>query len=632
MTLSRALELISAQASRLSEAFTAPNERLHPLYLGTALVLAVGVSIERQRAAGKPFTLRGLVRWLFPRELWLHPSAKADYLFFALNRLLYPLLVLPFVLGVEGVREAASAALDATAPGLRLSRVPAGLGLDLAFSVFVIVAMDFGLFLAHYLAHRVPLLWEFHKVHHSAEVMTPITVHRMHPLDDAFTLSVGAMAMGLGQGLFLHLFPATGGALAVKNLHLLIFVFYVVGYDLRHSHVSIGFGPLDRVFVSPAMHQVHHSLDPAHHDKNMGFLFSVWDALFGTRVLPEPGTALRFGLDGVEEAEFQSLGALYLLPFKKAVTRWKDMPAMTRPTRLLLIATLLLAAALSARQLQARSRSQPVRLADLTWTEVRDRVAAGTLTAIVPTGGTEQNGPHVSLGKHNTIVAWTADEIARRHGHALVAPVIAYVPEGSIEPPSLHMRKAGTLSVSEETFEALLEQTARSLKAHGFQWICFLGDSGGNQEGQERVAARLDREWAPHGVRVVSLSDYYLRNGQVGWLHSVGETDDDIGTHAGIRDTSELMALEPSAIRWGERAKNGGSDFETSGVDGDPGRASAARGRVMLELKVRAGLKQLLEVQQGPPEQWERKTGAGEKTGAAEKTGAGEKTKALPQG
>src|SRR5882672_9925109 len=124
----------------------------------------------------------------------------------------------------------------------------------------------------------------------------------------------------------------------------------------------------------------------------------------------------------------------------------------------------------------------------LTWEEVRDAMAAGKTTIIIPTGGTEQNGPHMAIGKHNVRVAANADAIARRLGNALVAPVIAYVPEGSIDPPTGHMRFAGTISLPDPVFRQVLEYDARSLKQHGFKNIVLIGDSGPNQDGQNAVA------------------------------------------------------------------------------------------------------------------------------------------------
>ena len=135
-------------------------------------------------------------------------------------------------------------------------------------------------------------------------------------------------------------------------------------------------------------------------------------------------------------------------------------------------------------------------LEELTWTEVRDAIQDGATTAIIPTAGTEQNGPHMVLGKHRFIIEHAADLIARRLGNTIVAPVVTYVPEGDVDPPSGHMRYAGTITLPNEFFVKLVEYAARSLAAHGFTDIVLIGDSGGNQRGMEKVATTLNAEWS----------------------------------------------------------------------------------------------------------------------------------------
>lgn len=261
---------------------------------------------------------------------------------------------------------------------------------------------------------------------------------------------------------------------------------------------------------------------------------------------------------------------------------------------------LALAAALAAWALlyaYSRPISAPlgdrVRLEEMTWVEVRQAIADGMTTVIVPTGGVEQNGPHMVLGKHNYIVRYTAERIARALGDALVAPVVAYVPEGDVDPPTGHMAFAGTISVPEQVFEAVLEATARSLRTHGFRIIAFVGDSGGNQAAQAAVAERLNAEWRGSETRVIHVDDYYAANGQVQWLTSQGETLDAIGTHAGIRDTSELLAVFPEGIRSEMVKPDGGHYLEDTGVDGDPTRGSSERGETLLHLKIDAAVRQI---------------------------------------
>ena len=228
---------------------------------------------------------------------------------------------------------------------------------------------------------------------------------------------------------------------------------------------------------------------------------------------------------------------------------------------------------------------------ELTSIEVRDAIRAGKTTIIIPTGGTEQNGAHMILGKHNIIVKHTAGEIARQLGDALVAPVVAYVPEGSIAPPSGHMAFAGTITLPNEYFIKVLEFAARSFSVHGFVDIAFIGDSGGNQAGAKAVADALNKEWASTPVRVHAVEAYYTAHGFADWLRQQGETTDDIGTHASISDTSYLMALYPEGVRRDKLAAARGRTFEESGVTGNPTRASVAYGKKGLDLKIATGIR-----------------------------------------
>jgi creatinine amidohydrolase/Fe(II)-dependent formamide hydrolase-like protein len=229
-------------------------------------------------------------------------------------------------------------------------------------------------------------------------------------------------------------------------------------------------------------------------------------------------------------------------------------------------------------------------LEDLTWTEVRDAVAAGTTTIIIPTGGTEQNGPHMVLGKHNYLVRHKAGEVARHLGNALVAPVMAYVPEGDVEPPTGHMRFPGTITTPPEVFEQVLEYAARSLKQHGFLDIALLGDSGGNQASQAAVADRLNQEWVDTTVRVHHLTDYYPGPGDA-WLVEQGEREDDVGSHAGMHDTASFMFLDPSKLRLNEMGPHTRDDG--SGVIGNPARSTAEYGDRILEMQIDAAVRQI---------------------------------------
>jgi creatinine amidohydrolase len=218
-------------------------------------------------------------------------------------------------------------------------------------------------------------------------------------------------------------------------------------------------------------------------------------------------------------------------------------------------------------------------LDDLTWTELKREVASGKTTIIVPIGGTEQSGPHMALGKHNARVRALSEKIARELGNAIVAPVIAYVPEGSVEPASSHMRFPGTITIPDKTFEQVLEYAARGFKLHGFRDVVFLGDHGGYQKLEQAVADRLNRAWAATSVRAHAIPEYYrvTETAYVDALRRRGYSADEIGTHAGLADTSLTLALAPGMVRADRlAAKSAASD----GVYGDPRRASAELGQL----------------------------------------------------
>ena len=233
----------------------------------------------------------------------------------------------------------------------------------------------------------------------------------------------------------------------------------------------------------------------------------------------------------------------------------------------------------------AGSAPDTVFLEELTWTEVRDLVRAGKTTLIVPTGGTEQNGPHMALGKHNARVKILSEQIARTLGNALVAPVVAYVPEGRLNPPTGHMRFPGTITVPDDAFQKVLESAARSFKLHGFRDVVFLGDHGSSQPGQKVVAAKLNREWARTATRVHAIEEYY-RASEADFrqlLAARGYRPDELGSHASLADTSLTLAIDPRLVRMDRLKPGTGLGEEGDGVDGDPRRASAELGRLGVE-------------------------------------------------
>ncbi len=232
-------------------------------------------------------------------------------------------------------------------------------------------------------------------------------------------------------------------------------------------------------------------------------------------------------------------------------------------------------------------RDSEVEIEQMSWVEVRDRLAQGATTILIPTGGTEQNGRHMALGKHNYIVRETARRIARQLGDALVAPVMAYVPQGPVSMKIGHMAYPGTISLPDDVFGKVLENVAYSFRLHGFKRIVFVGDSGGNQGAQKRVAKRLSNEWKDEGVQVLSADAYYGDNGGEAYLMAQGMTGEQIGGHAGVRDTSELMAVAPDLVDL-DAAKP-----DSDGASGDARLASVELGEKLIAKKVAAAVAEI---------------------------------------
>ena len=236
--------------------------------------------------------------------------------------------------------------------------------------------------------------------------------------------------------------------------------------------------------------------------------------------------------------------------------------------------------------------SNTVFIEEMTWMEVRDALAEGWTTAIVATGGVEQNGPYVASGKHNFVLQATTEAIARELGSTLVAPIVKFVPEGSIDPPSGHMRYHATISVRQETFEALLTDIVASLEAHGFLDIVLIGDSGGNVRGMQNVAAALNRAWTDSEARVHFIPEYYTED-----IYSCEylkreldihqQPDNCVATRNEYHDdyhySSIIATVDPEHIRAEQRKKAG--LFSINGVDLNPVEKTVENGRRLVEYR-----------------------------------------------
>ena len=231
---------------------------------------------------------------------------------------------------------------------------------------------------------------------------------------------------------------------------------------------------------------------------------------------------------------------------------------------------------------------------DMTWMEVRDAMAAGKKTVILASGGIEMNGPYLVAGKHNIVLRATTAAIARQLGNALVAPIVGFVPEGNIDPPSGMMRYPSTVGISEDTFKRLLTDIANGLRVHGFEHIVMIADSGGNVNGMKAVAADLTAAWAGKNTTIHYIAEYYDYPALTTWLESQALVEVDEGHHDDLGITALMMVTDPSSVRMDERLAAG--RFSINGINLAPADTTIALGRRAAEWRAEQAVKAIRKV------------------------------------
>ncbi|MDO1582837.1 sterol desaturase family protein [Rhizobium oryzicola] len=284
------------------------------IILGTAFICAL---VAYWKVVEKK-SLRGFFEFAFPAEVMTHPSARADLLFWITKKLAMPFLAIPAGVTFVTLMGYATNKVVGGLFGIETPLIegPAGPITVVMFTITMLLAYDISYYSYHYVQHKVPFLWELHKVHHSAEVMVGITKDRVHPLDDLINRAWDGVVAGFCFGLWtlIALDPVEVTVFGVsvylvRNILMMDFV--------RHTHFKISFGPLNNIILCPHWHQLHHSVDPRHYDKNFGLLFSFWDRLFGTLFVPAPGENFKFGLMDRDVRDYQSLQGLWIRPLRK---------------------------------------------------------------------------------------------------------------------------------------------------------------------------------------------------------------------------------------------------------------------------------------------------------------------------
>ena len=299
----------------------APQSQLYWLFLLSTVGIAFIIYWLR-RYGKEDVNFKGFLAFCFPRKIYAHPSARLDFKYFIVNTVVYGTFIAPLLL-TSTATAFGTVFLLVSFFGMPMAPLlPGGIWADVGVTVVAVVVADFAFFVSHYLQHRIRFLWEFHKVHHAAEVLHPLALYRRHPVDAALDLTVMGAAAGVIVGLSAYVFDESVEGVTILGTNAMLFLFHFAGVHLRHSHVRLSYGPiLDRIFICPTLHQTHHGCSPAHVDKNFGGIFSIWDWLAGTLYIPRDDEELILGLPDGEHGDYNSIISLYLLPFVKNALR-----------------------------------------------------------------------------------------------------------------------------------------------------------------------------------------------------------------------------------------------------------------------------------------------------------------------
>ncbi|NQZ90398.1 MAG: sterol desaturase family protein [Colwellia sp.] len=314
------MDFFSSNFKELALYIIDPNQRLFWGYLLSALIFATIVYFINLKNGYKPDSTeekpRGLIGFLFPRKVFLARSALNDYTLLIANKLfkaaLFPFIVLTMVPVALGSSSAIEWVFGPMTPFAWSST-----SIMVIFTLMLFIFDDFTRFILHYILHKNSFLWEFHKVHHSATVLTPFTVYRSHPVENYLYACRMALTQGFVVGLCYYLFGPTLKMIDIIGANIFVFAFNIMGSNLRHSHIWISWGDkIESVFLSPAQHQIHHSDNVKHFDKNFGTALSIWDRLFNCNILASEVGTVSFGI-GKEGESHKSIISIYTQPFIK---------------------------------------------------------------------------------------------------------------------------------------------------------------------------------------------------------------------------------------------------------------------------------------------------------------------------
>jgi len=315
MDVSKLLDLIFEIIQMPFSYLLSPNKRVFLLYLFTSFLLALYV-YYRTKGSKSSFT-----NYFFSKKRWLGNSAIVDYGLIFFNSGVKIVILSPFLIYAlylaEGINEFLVKQFGLLNQDYSITF------LIVLYTISIVVVNDFFSFLIHYLMHKIPFLWEFHKIHHSATTLTPFTQYRIHPIELIINNFKGLFIKGVITGVFLYWSSGDISILTFLGVNILNFVFYFFGANLRHSHVQLKyFNFLESILISPFQHQIHHSSKKEHFDTNLGSRLAIWDSLFGTLIKSKNVEEFDFGL-GEEDGNYDSFGKNLLTPFRNVLKLFK---------------------------------------------------------------------------------------------------------------------------------------------------------------------------------------------------------------------------------------------------------------------------------------------------------------------
>ncbi|MCG3686118.1 sterol desaturase family protein [Aliarcobacter butzleri] len=286
-----------------------PSKRLFWIYLLSSIFLAIVYFYVTKKNS----------RLITSSKLWLHPSAKLDYYYFFLSYFINILLLVPFIVSAKTVALFVNKELYFYFDYYDNSYFSYK-QIVLMYTISIFVVSDFTRYWLHRFLHTIPFLWEFHKIHHSAKVLTPITFYRVHPVENFLFGLRYSLSVGFVTGVFIYFFGAKVDIYMVFGVNIILFVFSLFGSNLRHSHIPFSYGEfIERWLLSPKQHQIHH--DKKHFNKNFGGYIAIWDRLFGSLTLSKDVKVLKFGLRREQMKDYLSLKYLIIRPFINLLKR-----------------------------------------------------------------------------------------------------------------------------------------------------------------------------------------------------------------------------------------------------------------------------------------------------------------------